>query len=120
MRINVEFDMYCGLTGEKEQQKIVTFQDGTIVTISYSCTRFVLIAEGDNRERLDNLIYGIWELCCLLDGYFYKPTKYVVDNTAQLPEQLIRLNFYKSDKKWAETGLVLRECGFALLNEEII
>lgn len=120
MKIEVEFEIYYGLMGYKEQQKIIILQDGTAITISCSCTMFKIIVEGNDEKRLDNLIYGIWELCCLFDGYFYKPTKYMVDRVVKAPEQLIRLKFYQTDKKWAETGLILRECASLPLSEEII
>lgn len=120
MKIEVEFEIYYGLIGYKKQQRIITLDDCTIVAISCSCEMFGVIVEGNDRERLDNLIYGIWEMCCLFDGYFYKPTRYVVDGIVKPPEQLIRLKFYRTDKKWAETGLMLRKFDSLPLSKEII
>lgn len=120
MKIEVEFEIYYGLMGYKEQQIIITLQDCTVVTINCSYTTLGIIAEGNDSERLDDLIYGIWELCCFFDGYFYKPTKYVVDYSVEPPEKLIRVNLYKTDEKWTKTGLRLREYDFLPFNGKII
>lgn len=120
MKIEVEFETACGLVGYKEHKEIITLKDQTIITISSSGKMFSLIIEGNDGGRLDDLIYGIWELCCLYDGYFYKPIKYVIDNVVSPPAQLIRLKFYETDKKWTKPGLMLRRDGAMPLGEKII
>lgn len=120
MKIEVEFETACGLIGYKEHKEIITLKDQTLITISSSGKMFSLIVEGNDEGRLDDLIYGIWELCCLYDGYFYKPIKYVIDNVVSPPAQLIRLKFYETDKKWTKPGLMLRRDGAMPLGEEII
>lgn len=116
----VEFETYQGLMGFKKQQRKITLQDCSVITLNYSQTTLEVIVEGNDSQHIDDIIYGIWELCCFFDGYFYKPIKYVVNNRVELPETLIRLDLYKTDEKWIKNGLILRKDDFMPLNKEII
>lgn len=87
-------------------QEINTEYDGVNVNISIKDMNCTMILEGvDNVEKTFRLV---WELLYLYDGYFYEPISYDVDGVKKNPRDLIKLELYKTDKKWYSSELLGR------------
>lgn len=87
-------------------QDIHTKYMDVIVDIKIKDTNCMLMLEGN--QNIDDVFRLIWELLSLYDGYFYEPISYEVDGIIKDREELIKLGYFKTDKKWYESELIGR------------
>lgn len=79
-------------------QAIHTEYLGVQADIRIKDTNCEIILEGDG--DIKKVFRLIWELLFLYDGYFYEPISYEIDGTPRNYNELISVDFYKTDKKW--------------------
>lgn len=87
-------------------QDIHTEYARVTVDIKIKDTNCMLVLEGG--ENIEDVFRIIWELLFLYDGYFYEPISYDIDGNTRDGKELIKLAFYKTDKKWYCSELIGR------------
>lgn len=87
-------------------QEIHTEYKDVTIDINIKDTNCMLVLEGN--QSIENVFRPIWELLSLYDGYFYEPISYEVDGSIKNSEELIKLAYFKTDKKWYESELIAR------------
>ena len=87
-------------------QDIHTKYMDVTVDIKIKDTNCMLMLEGN--QNIEDVFRLIWELLSLYDGYFYEPISYEVDGILKDREELIKLGYFRTDKKWYESELIGR------------
>ncbi len=96
MVTNVTFAKKVHRESWTDQNK-VTFEYGNCnIAISWMADTVTVQVAGGNDSKHDEITRGLWEMCFLYDGYFYKLESYSNDDCEQPLERLGCLDFYRS------------------------
>ncbi len=107
MMVEVHLFLKSNILSWSDQSWYSELSNGAKIKIIIAYTDCKVIIEYNTLDEAKELFYTIWELLAWYDGYFYKPTKYIVDGKMQEVDELYRVNMYKTDKKWVDSGTLI-------------
>ena len=87
-------------------QKLHTEYKGVSVDIEIKDISCEIVLLG--KSNIEEVFRLVWELLFLYDGYFYEPVSFEVDGEIKDAKELIRVAFYRTDKKWYSSELLGR------------
>ena len=78
-------------------QKIKTQFLDVDITIEIKDKKCVILLDGKS-ENVERAFYIVWEVLFLYDGYFYKPSAFIIDGEEKEVDSLIKVAFYQSGR----------------------
>lgn len=107
LRIDVDFILKNNIIAWSDQKMDFIMEDKTLFHLGIKKNKCELCICGGSEERVKELLYATWELLVWYDGYFYTPISYKVDGVEHELTELININYYITDKKWASSAQLL-------------
>lgn len=107
MKVNAEFEIKQYNPRWSNQECNTVMPDGAKFT--FCCKGKVCLIQIDSttEDRAMQLLYAIFELLCLYDGYFYKPIRFFIDEQEKSVQERFKLNKYTTANKWISGATLL-------------
>lgn len=105
MRIEVNFEIKNWNVNTDDLLQEIQYEEvcGSIEQKSKQC---IIKLEGEE-DLVIKVLRLIWEVIFLYEGYFYVPTKYIVDDKEKKPEELYFLSYYRCGETWRNAATSL-------------
>lgn len=107
MKLEIKFEIKQYNPFWSNQECNTVMPDGARFTFSYKEKNCHIKIDCTTEDRAMQLLYTIWELLCLYDGYFYKPIQFFIDEQEKCVQELFKLNKYITAKEWISSATLL-------------